>query len=74
MEEGKSWLANMREQLGLTQKDVADALGVDPRTVLNWENGHHEPRLTIRQTKALCNLLGKSIHEIPDNFHEAKSA
>jgi DNA-binding XRE family transcriptional regulator len=67
MEEVNS-LAQMREQLGLTQKQVADALGVDPRTVLNWENGHHEPRLTIRQVKSLCQLLGKAIDEIPDNF------
>jgi DNA-binding XRE family transcriptional regulator len=63
-----SWLVNMRKALGLTQEDVATALGVTPRTIINWENGHHEPKLTIKQTKALCRLLNVSIEQIPDSF------
>lgn len=63
-----SWLNKMRKKYGFTQEYVADALGISPRTVLNWENGHHEPKLTIRQTKALCRLFQVSIDEIPDDF------
>lgn len=63
-----SWLVSMRKALGLTQEDVANALGVTSRTIINWENGHHEPKLTIRQTKALCRLLKVSIEQIPDTF------
>lgn len=63
-----SWLVSMRKALGLTQEDVANALGVSSRTVINWENGHHEPKLTIKQTKALCRLLNVSIEQIPDSF------
>lgn len=73
MSSGKSWLTKMREELGLTQEDVAKELGVTSRTIINWENGHHEPRLTIRQMKALCRLLHKPIEDIPDDFC-AKSA
>ena len=64
----KAWLVAMREQLGITQEELANELDVTSRTVINWERGHHEPKLTIRQMKKLCRLLGKSIEEIPDNF------
>ena len=32
-----------RRKLGLMQKEIADQLGVNPWTVLNWENGHTVP-------------------------------
>lgn len=57
----------MRKALGLTQEDVAKELGVTTRTVINWENGHHEPKLTIRQIRQLCNLFKISFDELPDH-------
>lgn len=64
-----NWLVSMRKQLGLTQEDVAKALDVTTRTIINWENGHHEPRLTIKQTKSLCRVLGISlVEDLPDNL------
>jgi DNA-binding XRE family transcriptional regulator len=62
------WLVQMRAELGLTQEDVAQALGVTPRTVLNWEQGHNKPKLSIRQVKALCALFGVQLSELPNNF------
>lgn len=32
-----------REQRGMTQKQVGDAIGVRSRDVSRWENGHVEP-------------------------------
>lgn len=65
----------MRKKLGLTQEAVADALKVTTRTIINWEGGHHEPRLTVRQTKALCNLMGiTDIRDLPDDLFEEESA
>lgn len=62
------WFIRMRRDLGLTQEDVATALGVTPRTVINWENGHHEPRLTVEQFIKLCELLGVTeISQLPRN-------
>lgn len=70
-----NWLVRMRKGLGLTQEDVAKALDVTTRTIINWENGHHEPRLTLRQTKALCRLLQISqIEDMPDVFWTESSA
>lgn len=63
-----NWLADYRQQLGLTQEQLAEALGVTDRSVLNWEHGRHEPKLTIRQTKALCSILGIDLKDIPDEF------
>jgi transcriptional regulator with XRE-family HTH domain len=34
-----------RLDLGLFQKDVAVAIGVDTNTVTNWEKGHSQPEL-----------------------------
>lgn len=58
----------LRLEAGLTQKQIAEGLGVSEQTVRNWEQGKHPPRLTIPQTKRLCGLLGRSLEEIPDDF------
>jgi DNA-binding transcriptional regulator YiaG len=34
----------LREQAGLSQQDVADAIGVTPAAVSYWETGTREPR------------------------------
>jgi len=36
-----------RLDLGLFQKDVALAIGVDTCTITNWEKGHSEPELRV---------------------------
>jgi transcriptional regulator with XRE-family HTH domain len=45
-----------RVELGLTQKQAAKALGVNPWTVLNWETGQHQP--PIRSIPAVLAFLG----------------
>lgn len=73
MDSENNWFAKMRRQLGLTQEDVARAIDVTTRTIINWENGHHEPRLTIKQTKALCRILRISqVEDLPDDLFEEK--
>jgi DNA-binding XRE family transcriptional regulator len=66
----KSNLVSLRKELDLTQKDVAEALGVTEQTVRNWEQGKAIPRLTIPQAKILCQLLKRPIESIPDHFGE----
>jgi len=36
-------ISAFRRLRGLTQKDLARRLGVDPSTVANWERGEHRP-------------------------------
>lgn len=64
----ESRFVSLRIKAGLTQKAIADALGVTEQAVRNWERGKNEPRLTIKQTKLLCRLLGITLEEMPDSF------
>ncbi len=57
----------MREQLGLTQLQLAVAIGTDPSSISRWERGAVEPNLTVLQLKKLCRLIGVSVlEELPD--------
>lgn len=61
-------LRALREELKLTQKRIADELGVTEQTVRNWEQGKAIPKLTIPQMKNLCRLLKRSIEDLPDDL------
>jgi len=62
-----SWSENilkLRTRLGLTQRQVAQAVGVTDQTISNWETGTYKPRLTPEQTLALCQALQCSLEEL----------
>jgi DNA-binding transcriptional regulator YiaG len=44
-----------RQELGMTQAQLGDAIGVSERTIQNWEWGKTSPRPA--QVKAIENLL-----------------
>ena len=49
----------VRGKLQLTQKELADILGVGYHTVNRWEKGHHEPTfLARRKFDDLCKKYG----------------
>ncbi len=64
----ESILVLLRKELDLTQRDIAEALGVTEQTVRNWEQGKAVPRLTIPQMKVLCRILKRPIEDLPDYF------
>ena len=48
-------LKDLRNQLLLSQVEMADLLGVSFASINRWENGHHEPTIKVkRQIKELC--------------------
>ena len=51
-------LCKLRKEKGLTQKDVAERLGVVPKTVSKWETGHGFPDVSM--LSALADILGVS--------------
>src|SRR4028119_404193 len=53
------YLAELRRGLRLTQKEAADLIQANPKTVERWEAGKHEPPLTTLE--AYINKLGGSI-------------
>lgn len=64
----QSPLKKRREELGLTQRDIALALNKTDQTISNWETGVYEPKLTPREVKIFCQLLKWSLEELPDYF------
>ena len=51
-------LCDLRKSKGLTQKQVADKLGILPKTVSKWETGHGFP--DVSTVSALADILGVS--------------
>ncbi len=50
-----------RKRAGLSQREVADSIGVNVATVSQWENGHAEP--AFRSAHALAALYGVSLDD-----------
>ncbi len=49
-----------RERLGLSQAQLAEALGMSPTTIRHYEHGRHEvPRYIRLAMKALWHKLGE---------------
>ena len=72
-QERESPLKQRREELGLTQRDIALALDKTVQTISNWETGTYEAKLTLREIKALCRLLKWTLEEMPDEFGVPRS-
>ncbi|MEP0878478.1 helix-turn-helix domain-containing protein [Funiculus sociatus GB2-M2] len=67
--EQESPLKKRREELNLTQRDVAVVVDVSVQTVSNWETGRYqEARLTLPQVKALCRILQWTIDDLPNDL------
>ncbi|MBF2049774.1 MAG: helix-turn-helix domain-containing protein [Leptolyngbya sp. IPPAS B-1204] len=57
-------LKKLRERAGLTQRQIADALGVTTTTVGTWERGEKEPRPSFLQVKILIETLNCTLDEL----------
>lgn len=68
MEKLQISLAAARVNAGLTQEDVAKAMNVGKQTVVNWEKGKSEPRMS--QSRKLSKLYNIPLDYI---FLQSKS-
>ncbi len=55
------YLAQKRKELGLTQKQLAEKLGMSDKSVSKWERGICLPDVSVYIE--LCNILGITINE-----------
>lgn len=51
-----------RAQKDMTQKDLAQAVGVSRQTINAIEQGEYNP--TIKLCRAICRALGKTLNEL----------
>lgn len=55
-------LKSARAAMDLSQKDLADLVGVSRQTIIAIESGSYNP--TINLCRGICRALGKSLDEI----------
>ena len=55
-------IRTLRESLGLTQKDLANRIGVSDKTVSKWETGRGLPDISV--LTPLAEALGVSLSEL----------
>ena len=61
------FIAENRKAKNLTQKELAEKLGVSDKTVSRWENGNYMPDLSLLQP--LSEELGISLNELLSGEH-----
>lgn len=55
-------IRKLREEAGMTQLGLANAVGVTPITVYNWERGRYEPKAS--QLRSLARVFHVSMDDI----------
>ena len=56
------FIATARTETGLTQKDLADKIGVSDKTISKWETGKSLPDISYYE--ALCDALNIKVNEL----------
>lgn len=56
----------VRETLGLSQNQFAALIGISPRTLQNWEQGHRRPEATAR---ALLRIAARHPEAVLEALH-----
>ena len=65
------FIAEVRKQKNMTQRDLAEKIGVSDKTISKWETGKSIPDLSC--IDALCGALEVSVNEILSGQHLSES-
>jgi transcriptional regulator with XRE-family HTH domain len=57
-----AFMQSLRKEQGMTQKDLAERIGVSDKTISKWENGNSMPDTSI--LLSLCKELDISVNEL----------
>ena len=61
------FISTLRKEQGMTQQQLADAIGVSNKTISKWECGKGMPELAL--IVPLCHILQISINEFLSGEH-----
>lgn len=61
------FISTLRKEQGMTQQQLADAIGVSNKTISKWECGKGMPELAL--IVPLCHILKISINEFLSGEH-----
>ncbi len=56
------FIAQLRKEKGLTQKELADSLGISDKAVSKWETGNGMPDVSLMQS--ICEIFDININEL----------
>ena len=69
--ENSEFVKSVRSQLGLTQQELADKLGVSFATVNRWENGKARPNIkAMKALKQYCEECGLPYEPLEKSWRE----
>lgn len=63
---------NLRKLRGLTQRQIAESIGVTDQTVSNWERGLNTPALSPAKMLRLCSLLKVNLAKLAEMFPDGE--
>jgi putative transcriptional regulator len=61
-------LKRLRLLAKLSKQRLVNAIGCSLESITRWERGDAEPKLTILQTKQLCESLNVNFYQLPDSW------
>ena len=61
------FIADTRKQSGLTQKELAERMGISDKTISKWECGNGIPDITYLES--LCEALNINVNELLSGKH-----
>ena len=64
---------NRRKQLGYTQQQIADVVGLTSRAIQMWEAKVTNPSLSFTQVADLCDFLKCSPRDLANDFEPVES-
>lgn len=64
---------NRRKQLGYTQQQIADVVGLTSRAIQMWEARVTSPSLSFSQVADLCDFLKCSPRDLANDFEPAQA-
>ncbi len=68
----RTWLKKLREQHGLSQKEISERLSIKPNYYSMIENGERQKRLSMELAQRIADVFGISLDYISEQESEVR--